>query len=60
MLHKKHIERMQTMNSDILRYSIQLAMLKQLLIGKFINTNEYFRIKNILMKDYKVSSDLTC
>lgn len=47
------------MDSDILRYSIQLAMLKQLLTGKFINVNEYFKIKNVLMKDYKISSDLT-
>ena len=47
------------MDSDILRYSIQLAMLKQLLTRKLINKNEYFKIKDVLMKDYKISSDLT-
>jgi len=50
---------MKGMDSDILRYSIQLAMLKQLLTRKLINKNEYFKIKDVLMKDYKISSDLT-
>lgn len=44
---------------DILEYSIQLAMLRQLLSEKLINKQEYFKIKNFLWK-YKISSDLTC
>jgi hypothetical protein len=47
------------MDSNILRYSIQLAMLKQLLIKELIDKREYFKIKDELMKDYKISSDLT-
>jgi hypothetical protein len=46
--------------NDILEYSIQLAMLRQLLIEKLIDKREYFKIKEILMKKYKISSDLTC
>lgn len=45
---------------DILEYSIQLAMLRQLLNGKLINKQEYFKIKKLLMEKYKISSDLTC
>lgn len=45
---------------DILEYSIQLAMLRQLLSGKLINKQEYFKIKKLLMEKYKISSDLTC
>ena len=47
------------MDSDILRYSMQLAMLKQLLNKELIDKREYFKIKEELMKDYKISSDLT-
>lgn len=46
--------------NDILEYSIQLAMLRQLLIEKQIDKREYFRIKEALMKKYEISSDLTC
>lgn len=46
--------------NDILEYSIQLAMLRQLLIEKLIDKREYFKIKEILMKKYNISSDLTC
>lgn len=45
---------------DILEYSIQLAMLRQLLNEKLINKQEYFKIKKLLMGKYKISSDLTC
>ena len=45
---------------DILEFSIQLAMLRQLLSEKLINKQEYFKIKKVLMKKYNISSDLTC
>lgn len=47
------------MENNILRYSMQIAMLQQLLVEKLINQIEYHKIKNGLMKDYKISSDLT-
>lgn len=43
----------------LLRYTIQLAMLKQLLLKKMIDENEYLLIKRSLMKDYGVVSDIT-
>jgi len=46
--------------NDILEYSIQLVMLRQLLIEKLIDKREYFKIKEVLMKKYNISSDLTC
>ncbi|SHD75649.1 SHOCT domain-containing protein [Schnuerera ultunensis] len=46
--------------NDILEYSIQLAMLRQLLIEKLIDKREYFKIKEVLMKKYNISSDLIC
>lgn len=42
----------------MLRYSIQLAMLKQLLDMKLITELEHKKIKNQLMFDYKVVSDI--
>ena len=48
------------MNQDaILKYSIQLAYLKQLLESGLINEKEYFLIKTCLMKDYGIASDLS-
>lgn len=44
----------------ILEYSMQLAMLRQLLTEKLIDKREYFRIKKLLMEKYNISSDLTC
>ena len=41
-------------NNKMLRYSIQLSMLKQLLLKKLINENEYQQIKKKLNKDYGV------
>ncbi len=40
--------------NNIIRYSMQIAMLKQL-----ISEKEYTLIKQRLMKDYKVLSDIT-
>lgn len=43
----------------LIRYSMQLAMLKQLLIKKEITEKEYYLIKHRLMQDYNIKSDLT-
>ena len=43
---------------EILKYSMQIAILKQLLIKKLINEKEYEKIKKELMKEYGVLSDL--
>ena len=43
----------------LIRYSVQLAFLRQLLEYRLINEKEYVIIKNRLMRDYNVESDLT-
>ncbi|MCI6042351.1 conjugal transfer protein [bacterium] len=43
----------------LLRYTMQLAMLKQLLTKKLIDEKEYLLIQKRLMKDYGVVSMLT-
>lgn len=43
---------------NLIRYSMQLAFLKQLLEKKLISDREYSLIKSRLMKDYKIVSDL--
>lgn len=43
----------------LLRYSMQLAMLKQLLSAKKISTEEYQKIKNRLMEDYGIIADFS-
>lgn len=43
----------------LLRYTMQLAMLKQLLTKKLIDENEYLLIQKRLMKDYGVVSNIT-
>nr|WP_307760159.1 SHOCT domain-containing protein [uncultured Peptostreptococcus sp.] len=45
---------------NILEYSIQLAMLRKLLAEKLIDKREYFKIKEVLMEKYNISSELTC
>lgn len=48
------------MNSTkLLRYSMQLSMLKQLRTLKLINENEYRLIEKKLKKDYGVISNVT-
>ncbi len=42
---------------NLIRYSIQLAFLKQLLERKLITDREYSLIKQRLMKDYRVVSN---
>jgi len=46
------------MKDKLLRYSMQLAMLKQLLDKELITENEYTKIKIVLMQDYGVISEL--
>lgn len=43
----------------LLRYSIQLSMLKQLLYKKLITESEYKMVEKKLKKDYGVVSDIT-
>ena len=43
---------------EILKYSMQIAMLKQLLRKELINEKEYEKIKKNLMEEYKIVSDL--
>lgn len=43
----------------ILRYSIQLSMLKQLLNLKLINELEYEQVQKKLMRDYGIVSNIT-
>ena len=42
----------------LMRYSIQLAFLRQLLECQLISEKEYVNIKSKLMRDYNVKSDL--
>lgn len=46
-------------DKKLLRYSMQLSMLKQLLSKKLINENEYQIIQKRLMKDYGIVSNIT-
>lgn len=43
------------MKPDILRYSIQLSMLRKLLSKKLITEKEYKVLKAKLMQDYKIT-----
>ena len=45
-------------DDEILKYSMQIAMLKQLLNKKLIDEKEYEKIKKELMKEYGVLYDL--
>ena len=47
------------MKKDIIRYSLQIAMLTQLLNKRLITKQEFTIIKNKLMEKYRVVSDLT-
>lgn len=44
---------------NLIRYSIQLAFLKQLMERRLITDREYSLIKQRLMKDYRVVSELS-
>lgn len=43
----------------LLKYSMQLAMLGQLLAKNMITENEYRKIEERLKKDYGIISDIT-
>ncbi|EGT3606040.1 conjugal transfer protein [Clostridium perfringens] len=47
------------MKNKLIRYTMQLAMLKQLLEKELISIDEYNMVKNKLMKDYNIISDIT-
>ena len=47
------------MKNKLIRYTMQLAMLKQLLEKELISIDEYNIVKNKLMKDYNIISDIT-
>ncbi|HBN28968.1 MAG TPA: conjugal transfer protein [Clostridiaceae bacterium] len=47
------------MKDRLIRYSMQIAMLGQLLSLALITEKEFILIKNKLMQDYGVVSDLT-
>ena len=46
-------------NTKLLRYSLQLSMLKQLLQLKLISEKEYQLIEKTIKKDYSVVSSIT-
>lgn len=47
------------MEKRLIRYSMQIAMLNQLLARKMISEKEYSLVKSKLMQDYKIVSDIT-
>lgn len=47
------------MEKRLIRYSMQIAMLNQLLARKMISEKEYALVKSKLMRDYKIVSDIT-
>ena len=46
-------------SKKLLRYSMQLSMLKQLFHMKLVSETEYEMIRKRLMKDYGIVSDIT-
>lgn len=46
------------MKTNIMRYSMQLAMLKQLLVKKLITEKEYRIIQQKLMNDYNIPNNI--
>ena len=46
------------MKTNIMRYSMQLAMLKQLLVKKLITEKEFRIIQQKLMNDYNISNNI--
>lgn len=46
-------------NDKLWEYSRELSMLSQLLNGKLITEQEYQKVKQQLMKEYKIVSDIT-
>ena len=50
---------MEAVKNKLIRYSMQIAMLKQLRAMALITDTEFSLIKNRLMQDYSVISDFT-
>lgn len=48
-----------TSKSKLFRYSMQLSMLRQLLLSKKITNYEYEKIKENLQRDYGIISEIT-
>lgn len=48
------------MAKNLIRYSMQLAMLNQLRDRELVTEEEYHEIKKRLMQDYQIVSDLMC
>jgi len=46
-------------DDKLTKYSLQIAMLGQLLAQGLIDGKEYDKVKTALMKDYGIKSDLT-
>ena len=46
-------------DKQLLQYSMELSLLTQLLKSEQITDREYFEIKQMLMKEYNILSDLT-
>lgn len=55
---KQRIRRRIRLKTNIMRYSMQLAMLKQLLVKKLITEKEYKIIQQKLMNDYNISNNI--
>ncbi|MBC1945351.1 SHOCT domain-containing protein [Listeria booriae] len=47
------------MKKDKLHYSIQIAMLRHLLVKNLISEEEYSKLKKNIMSEYKIISDIT-
>ncbi|AIQ62556.1 conjugal transfer protein [Paenibacillus stellifer] len=47
------------MNQKLIRYSMQIAMMKQLLALSLITESEFNQIKSKTMREYGIISDLT-
>lgn len=47
------------MKQNLIRYSMQIAMLKQLLAAALITEQEFNILKSKIMQDYGIVSDLT-
>lgn len=46
-------------SNNLLRYSIEQSMLLQLYYQNMVTDDEYLRIKNRVMNDYDIISDIT-
>ena len=55
---KQRIRRRIRLKTNIMRYSMQLAMLKQLLVKKLTTEKEYRIIQQKLMNDYNISNNI--